>query len=119
MKKEITINIDNKGFAPGTVGWLCENVDSMLIGKTRDGNQGAWLKDKEGKTLTVLAIRGFYDEDTIDEITRNYGYRGDMDCAFICSDACWEKIEELTAAAVEKMEGVWESMEGDKSLKIS
>ncbi len=105
---EVTLRIDKKGIKKGTLGWLVDNIDHIVIGDTKvNKHQGAWLKDKDNNTLTVLAIRGFYDDSNkIDRIVQATGscWQDELSCDFTCSDACWRAIEKIIDIAVEKME---------------
>ena len=103
MKK--IINIKNQGSCKGTVGWLCENAATISIGETRSGDQGAWLRDSEGKVLTVLAVRNFYGgaDKEITKVKRD-GSEYDLTCHIPCSDSAWESIQSLSEIAEGEME---------------
>ena len=107
MKKEI--NIKNQGNYKGTVGWLCENADTIVIGETRSGDQGAWIKDSEGKVITVLAVRNFYGgaDNEITKVKRD-GNEYDLTCHIPYSDAAWASIQALSEIAEGEMEKSFE-----------
>lgn len=107
MKKEI--NIKNQGSCKGTVGWLCENATTIVIGETRSGDQGAWLKDSEGNTITVLAVRNFYGgaDKEITRVKRD-GSEFDLTCGIPFSDAAWASIQALSEIAEGEMEKSFE-----------
>ena len=107
MKKEIEIK--NQGNSKGTIGWLAKNASTILIGETKSGDQGAWLKDNGGNTITVLAVRNFYGgaDKEITKVKRD-GSEYDLTCDFPCSDAAWESIERLSHLASEEMEKSFE-----------
>ena len=116
----IQISIKKIGHATGTIGWLAENADSITIGKTKDGNPAAWLKDKQGKTLTILAIGGEYGDgskDGIATVTRmEYGMTWPGSCDFYTTDAAWEVVKDLAKIARQHMA---ESAELADGYKIS
>ena len=103
MKKEI--NIKNQGSCKGTVGWLAKHSAAIFIGETRSGDQGAWLQDSNGNTITVLAVRNFYGgaDKEITRVKRD-GSEYDLTCDIPCSDAAWASIENLSQLAAEEME---------------
>ena len=111
MEKMIKIKIDDKGRAKGTVGWLLDVADHIKIGTTKSGNQGAWLKDVNGETITVLAIRNWEYKTGIQLIEKC----DDMNIShiFLCpdfplSDACYERLYELAQKAAVIMDELWE-----------
>src|SRR5262245_17349089 len=61
MTKTLQIEIRHtpKDDGPGTLPWLLARASHVLIGETSDGNQIARLKDHDGKTITVLAMRNY------------------------------------------------------------
>ena len=115
---EININLKHIGHAVGTIGWLAENAHHIHIGACKNGTQGAWLKDKTGKTITVLALageEGAHNWDGIDVVTREVGI-WQLSCDIYTTDAAWSIIEQLAAIARENMR---ESEELAAGYKIS
>jgi len=58
----ITLNVPIKNTRedrPGTLAWLVANAGHIELGTTKDGRDGAWLKGKDGKTITVLCLRNW------------------------------------------------------------
>lgn len=103
---ELKIIVVNNGDAVGTCGWLVKNADSIRIGTTTKVRQGAWLMDKEGKEITVLAIRGYYGDNT--KIIKAENDSGDsygqLTTNMSFTDAAWEVVKTLISAAVAEME---------------
>ena len=118
MEKILKVEIENRGYIRGTVGWLCVGADRLKIGKTEQGKQGAWLKDREGKTMATLAIRGWGDDSNKISLFGNSGHPEWNACDFICSNACWERMKEIQIEAVRIMDELWESEEGEANLRI-
>lgn len=115
------INIVNNGDAVGTCGWLAKNAGSIRIGTTNKGRQGAWLVDKEGREITVLAIRGYYGDNTKIIKAENdtgdlYDPYGQLTTKVSFTEAAWEALENLISVAVAEMEQL-ESTAG-KNLSV-
>ncbi len=111
MNKTIQIKITAKGHARGTVGWLAEHAAEIHLGRTKDGCEGAWLCDAAGKTITALAIRGYWGGDgmaaeynteiaTISRDPAGMGLGADVGW----TDAGWEAVLLLAYRAVELIE---------------
>lgn len=101
---EITIRIDNKGESVGTLGWLLNRAHSIKIGPTKEsGKQGAWLKDSSGKTITVLAIRGWDNETDIVRAIRDTNDPFWLTADVQFTDAAWAIICKLQDLAIEAM----------------
>jgi hypothetical protein len=114
MEKTIKIKIANKGKVKGTVGWLADHAAEIKIGESESGRQGAWLKDKDGNIITVLVIRGYWDNEKhkLDFAVRREnnsqdGYELVADCFF--SDAAWKKIEATQKIVALQMDELWEA----------
>lgn len=102
---DINIKIDNKGCAEGTIGWLAKNAAMIKIGETKNRNQGAWLQDHQGKTLTILAIRDYWgmpEDPRIEKIKPNVS-PPELECDFTATDAAWVVLEKLTNLAEAEM----------------
>lgn len=118
MEVGIKIKIRNQGNLRGTVGWLAQNAATIDIGKTNGDNQGAWLLDHAGKTITTLAVRNFWDDGEIAKLGRDarncvwFGEAPDpTDDIMACSDSCWNSLETIINKAVELMDEAWEDGE--------
>ena len=108
MEKQITIKIDKKGLAKGTVGYLLESADHIKIGVTKNNNQAAWLRGKENETIACLCVRGFFGDDAKLILMENVvDYEDNSASGFIWSDAAWEKIEELQEEVAKIMDELW------------
>jgi len=120
MEKQITIKIADKGELRGTVGWLLKNADHVKIGETKSGNQGAWLENQNGETMSVLAIRNWWHEDgEIKTIKSCDPSEYDLSPNFSVSPACLERLQELAETVSEIMEEMWnENPECEIELKI-
>ena len=120
MEKMLKVRIDNKGYLWGTLGWLCKNADSVKIGPTKAGKQGAWIKNKEGDTLVTLAIRSFFEEDgkVVKMQNKDIGWNELSACEFMCSDACWFVIKQVQQEVENIMDRIWESDEGEQELTL-
>ena len=120
MEKVLKIEVDNKGYLWGTLGWVCKNADNVKIGTTKAGKQGAWIKNKEGDTLVTLAIRSFHEEDgkVVKMQNEDSSWNELSACESMCSDACWRKIEEIQEEVVKIMDAEWESDEGEQELTL-
>lgn len=103
---ELKINVVDNGDAVGTCGWLAKNAGSIRIGATTKERQGAWLLDNEGKALTVLAIRGYYGDNTkiirAENDTEEPFGQLTTDVSF--TEAAWEIMKAIISAAVAEME---------------
>lgn len=111
MQKTIQIKITAQGHARGTVGWLADHAAEIHLGRTKDGCEGAWLCDANGKTITALAIRGYWGGDgmaaeyntAITTISRDPAGRG-LGADIGWTDAGWDAVSRLAEAAVEAIE---------------
>lgn len=115
MKK--TIKINNQGFSVGSVGWLLSEIDTIKINITQDGaGLGAWLKNKEGKTIVMLACQNYFSQEEQGKITlcdrRSDPFTPGM--KHEVTDACWYKIQELSEMAKEL---IIESVKNDPTDK--
>lgn len=98
----IQINIRNTGQAVGTIGWLATHAHHIHIGRCKgSGEPGAWLVDKAGKTMTVLALAGA-EFAGIETVTRGVG-QWPLSCDIVTTDAAWAIIEQLATIAAEHM----------------
>jgi hypothetical protein len=98
----ITIEIKKISHAPGTIGWLAENATQIKIGSTKDNERGAWLKDKDGKTITILALDS-REAGSLCRVTREmHEWTLSADMRF--TDAAWQMIQQFSALAVEQMQ---------------
>jgi hypothetical protein len=101
---EISLKVQKTGNLPGTVGWLAENAAVLKVTKTTSRQRAVILEDKDGKKMTVLCVEDWNDDGTISQAQRytgrdnGYGYELFVD--FICTDACWKKLEEIIAYSV-------------------
>jgi len=119
VEKEIKIKIDDKGILKGTVGWLLKNADHVTIKATRYDNQGAWLKNKKGETLSVLAIRDWNDDGEV-AIIQEFSHGGCALCPnFKVSDPCLKKLQEIAEIAAETMDEIWNHDDPDYRIKLS
>jgi len=101
---KIEISITRNGHGIGTIGWLAEKCKggSIHIGTTKSGKQAAWLKDAAGAVVTVLAVRGAWDDAQIVKAENGGpGYELSTDVTF--TPAAWNAIGELMEIAVERM----------------
>jgi len=103
---EVTINIVNNGEAVGSCGWLAKNASTVRIGTTNKERQGAWLMSKDGKEISVLAIRGYYGDNTqIIKAENDTGEPfGQLTTNVSFTEAAWEVVKTLILAAVAEME---------------
>lgn len=104
MQKTIQIKITNQGKAVGTAGWLAEQAASIHLGKTKDGNEGAWLCDDTGKTITCLAIRGYWLHASAEIATIDRDGSFGLGSEIPWTDAGWEAVWSLAQLAVEAIE---------------
>ena len=120
MEKVLKIEVDNKEFCKGTLGWLCENADRLRIGTTTNNNQGAWLENSDGETIVTLAVRSFlHDDGKVERMINNDGCCDELNaCAHNCSAKCWAKIEDIQDEVVDIMDAVWESESGGRNLRL-
>jgi len=120
MEKQITIKIDKKGLAKGTVGYLLESADHIKIGVTKNNNQAAWLLGKDNETIACLAIRGYLDDGTELMLMENVEDFADNNASdFIWSAAAWEKIEELQEKVAKVMDELWDENLPEHKLIIT
>ena len=98
---ELTISIAHVGHAKGTIGWLAENASTIKISKTKEGDQGAWLYGKDGKVITVLAVREYGRIESAANLADGH-YILSTDIAF--TPAAWLVIGRLIDAAKAAME---------------
>ena len=96
---ELTISIAHVGHAKGTIGWLAENASTIKISKTKEGDQGAWLYGKDGKVITVLAVREYggivrAENDVMCPVQSDISF----------TPAAWVVVEKLIDAAEAAME---------------
>lgn len=121
---EKVIRIDNKGFEIGCVGWLLKEADHIKVALTKDqAGLGAWLKNESDETIVMLACQnynfrlGYTDPDgSIYTCDRNDLYSFGL--SFEISDACWEKIEELSDIAKGIIEDTIANDPTDKKIKF-
>lgn len=103
----VTLKIDNDGMAKGTLGWLAHNADTIHVGQTKNGKRGAWLRDPEGNTITVLAIEDYMelgDGEIHTAVQRDPSCVGALLCADILfTDAAWVAMTKIIAIAVDAM----------------
>lgn len=121
MDKILEIKIDNKGHQRGTVGWLLNVADHIKIGESTSGEQGAWLKDKQDKTICPLVIRNWYDNGQLAIVEQlnsdDPGYTLMLD--FYTSKACMQKIQELAKEVTGILDEIFEADDKDDcSLRI-
>jgi len=105
---EINISIKHLGHAPGTVGWLAQHAHHILIGQTKKGGHGAWLKDAQGRNITILALRSKETEGSIALVERDT-YCPFLACGISTTDAAWavlRRIAELAANAMREDAGL-------------
>jgi len=102
----ITLSIDNNGQSRGSLGWLCKNIGSIKIGTIKTDNQAAWILDKNGKVITVLAVRDYWRhssteiETVVNQSDENYqGLISDIPF----TDAAWEIVKQCRTMAIEQM----------------
>lgn len=110
----ITLSIQNNGLSKGSLGWLCANLGSIKIGETKNGKQGAWLKDREGNNITVLAVRGFWEstDPKIETIIRHCDMGVQLAAEMAFTDAAWNIIQQCVEIAVSAMNEPKENAEG-------
>ena len=114
----ITLQIQNNGIARGTLGWLCANIGSIKIGETKSGKQAAWLLDRDGKNITVLAVRGWWEHaPAIETAGRDTDTSiPTLNADMIFTDAAWEIIKQCQQIAVSAME---EPAENASEIKVA
>jgi hypothetical protein len=115
---ELKIKFEKDQNVVGTLDWLLANADTIKIG-TKNDCQTAWLLDKEGGSIMILAARDFYGEPDKDEfigVAKVAKYSPDVQCSIPLTDAAWEIVNQLANLAAEQME---ESAEQAKGIKIS
>lgn len=99
-KVEINISIRHIGHATGTIGWLAEHAHHITIAPSKEGNQCAWLYNKDGKLLTLLACREY---DTVERVAKaSMGAPWSTETSF--TDAAWEIVQSLADIAIAAME---------------
>lgn len=118
MANQLIVKVQHKESSealPGTVAWLLANVGHIDIGRNTAGCQGAWLKDKGGKNITVLAIRGYFPDEGVPDpsakVVRVSKYveageddENDLTADMAFTKAAWKVIQQLAAAAAEEMD---------------
>lgn len=117
---KVTLGIQNNGLSKGTLGWLCSNLGSIKIGETKSGKQGAWLIGRDGESITVLAVRGYWNEvpgfrSKIETVKRD-GHPDELLADMGFTDAAWEIIERCVSIAAEAMN---EPAEGAAEISIT
>lgn len=119
MIKEIEININKNNELKGTTSWLAKNADHVDIGETKDGMLGAWLRDKNNKTLSVLAIKNWCNDGKIKTVEA-YTYEKATLCPdFEITEACLGKLQEIAKETAKIMEEIWEEDSANYDFKIS
>ena len=109
----------------GSLPWLLNNAAGIRVGLTsKTRNLGAWLLDKEGKIITILALQNQDELDTngnpagpIRIPDCRDGIENEYDDTFrigLCvTDACWEVIQQIQKLAVAEMRRVLDDSSED------
>lgn len=113
----VEIKINRCGDTVGTVGWLARKATSIHIGEPNTGSVAAWLHDANGKMITCLAIRGYWDRSSpeITTLDRNIRDALCIGAAIPWTDAGWEAVSRLAEIAVAAIES---KLERDDDAKM-